>query len=201
MLHLGSYNLDWKAALHTQQCISSGIRMHHNFLSQICPTAQALQQPQYPHNEHTSSLMLKLIMSNNMVSIWRCFGEQLIPQSCNAWIFLLACVVSLGDQLMSFSSQLVISELNTQHTQMQLEDSSKNLKRSFVEVARTETCSQHRSLFPASHSLFWHIHPTAAPHSLLHSPDEFLPPACPSRHTLHREAVSWTIQLLGVWLF
>lgn len=33
------------------------------------PPAQALQQPQYPHNEHTSSLMLKLIMSNNMVSI------------------------------------------------------------------------------------------------------------------------------------
>lgn len=95
---------------------------------------------------------------------------------------------------MSFSSQLVISELNTQYTQMQLEGSSEKLRKSFVEVARTETCSQHRSLFPALQSLFCHTHPTAAPH-LLHSPDEFLPLAGPSRHTLRREPVSWTFQL------
>lgn len=102
---------------------------------------------------------------------------------------------------MSFSSQLVISELNIQYTKDAIRGSSRNLKRSFVEVARTETCSQHSSLFPASHSLFWYAHPTAAPHSLLHSPDELLPPAGASRHTLHREPVSWTFQLLGVWLF
>lgn len=84
MLHLGSYNLDWKAAKSTQWT-------------------------------HTTSLTLKL-MSNNKISIWRYFEEQLILQSCNAWIFLLARIVSLRDQLMSFSSQLVISELNI-HTQ------------------------------------------------------------------------------------
>lgn len=102
-------------------------------------------------NTHTSSLMLKLMMSHNMVSVWRYFGEQLILQSCNAWIFLLACVVSLRDQLMSFSSQLVLPELHTQYT--------KDAIRGQVQKPQEEFCGsgKDRNLFSAQESSLPHI--------------------------------------------
>ena len=70
-----------------------------------------------------------------------------------------------------------------------------------MEEARTEAGSQERKLFPASRPLFQHVHPGPATCSLLHSPDELLPPAGPSRHTPHTEPLSRTVQLLSLWLF
>lgn len=99
-------------------------------------------------NTHTTpSLMLKLMMSNNVVSNWGYFGEQLILQSCNAWIFLLAWIVSLRDQLMSFSSQLVIWELNTQYT--------KDAIRGQLQKPQEEFCGsgKDRNLFSAQEAL------------------------------------------------